>query len=88
MNLSLTPDLERFVQRKVASGRYNSASEVVRAALRVLEENEQVRQIEIANLRQKIQEGLDSLDRGESIDGDESLRRLRRLSARRRRRAS
>ena len=36
MNVSLTPDLERFVRGKVASGLYNSASEVVREALRLL----------------------------------------------------
>ena len=38
MNVSLTPELERFVQEKVHSGRYTSASEVVREALRLLEE--------------------------------------------------
>jgi antitoxin ParD1/3/4 len=40
-NVSLTPELEAFVDRKVASGRYRSASEVVRAALRLLDEREQ-----------------------------------------------
>lgn len=40
MNVSLTPELERFVAEKVASGRYRSASEVVRAALRLLEREE------------------------------------------------
>jgi antitoxin ParD1/3/4 len=35
MNVSLTPELEQFVQTKVQSGRYNSASEVVREALRL-----------------------------------------------------
>jgi putative addiction module CopG family antidote len=41
MNLSLTPEPEQFVQAKVESGRYNSASEVVRKALRLLEDHEQ-----------------------------------------------
>lgn len=40
MNVSLTPELERFVAERVASGRYRSASEVVRAALRLLEKEE------------------------------------------------
>ena len=40
-NVSLTPELEALVDRKVASGRYRSASEVVRAALRLLDEREQ-----------------------------------------------
>ena len=43
MNVSLTPELERFVQSKVENGRYNSASEVVREALRLLEEHEKAR---------------------------------------------
>jgi antitoxin ParD1/3/4 len=40
-NVSLTPELEALVDRKVASGRYRTASEVVRAALRLLDEREQ-----------------------------------------------
>jgi putative addiction module CopG family antidote len=40
MNISLTPELERCVADRVASGRYRSASEVVRAALRLLEREE------------------------------------------------
>jgi len=40
MNVSLTPELERSVVERVASGRYRSASEVVRAALRLLEREE------------------------------------------------
>jgi antitoxin ParD1/3/4 len=39
-NVSLTPELEALVDAKVASGRYRSASEVVRAALRLLDERE------------------------------------------------
>ena len=43
MNVSLTSELEAFVASKVRSGRYHSASEVIREALRLLEEREQVR---------------------------------------------
>ena len=43
MNVSLTPELEQFVNGKVRTGRYNSASEVVREALRLLEQHERAR---------------------------------------------
>jgi antitoxin ParD1/3/4 len=60
MNVSLTPHLEEFVHDTVASGRYQSASEVVRTALRLLEEQERERQAKLEWLRQEIQKGLDS----------------------------
>jgi len=50
MNVSLTPELEKFVASKVDSGRYNSASEVVREALRLLEEHERSRAAHLAEL--------------------------------------
>ena len=70
MNVSLTPELEAFVASKVRSGRYHSASEVIREALRLLEEREQVRALRIRALREKIGEGLEQLDRGEGITGE------------------
>ncbi len=60
MNVSLTPELEALIKQKVASGLYHSASEVVRDALRLLEEHDQLRQERLDALRQDIQEGLAS----------------------------
>ena len=60
MNISLTPELEKFVQDKVASGRYHSASEVIREGLRLLEEQELIRAVRPTALREQIQKGLDS----------------------------
>jgi antitoxin ParD1/3/4 len=60
MNINLTPQLEDLVRQKVASGRYNSASEVVREALRLLEEQDSVRAAKLETLRRDIREGLDS----------------------------
>ena len=51
---------ERFIKKQIASGRYSSASEVVRDALRVLEEQEELREARIKDLREKIQEGINS----------------------------
>jgi antitoxin ParD1/3/4 len=80
MNVSLTPELERFVQEKVHSGRYTSASEVVREALRLLEEHEKVRAVQLAEFREEIDRRLASLDRGEGLDGATALAQLRHRS--------
>ena len=60
MNVSLTPDLEKYVQAKVDTGRYRSSSEVVREALRLLEEKDQERAQRLAALKKEIQDGFDS----------------------------
>jgi antitoxin ParD1/3/4 len=60
MNVNLTPQLEEMIKRKVASGLYNSASEVVREALRLMEEQDRVRAAKLEQLRQDIRDGLNS----------------------------
>ena len=60
MNINLTPQLEEMVRQKVVSGLYTSASEVVREALRLMDEKDRLRLAKLAQLRQDIQEGLDS----------------------------
>lgn len=56
-NVNLTDELDRFVLAKVASGRYENASEVVRAGLRTLEREEQEYEVRLAALRVAIDEG-------------------------------
>ncbi len=84
MNVSLTPELEEFVSAKVGSGRYNSASEVVREALRLLEEYDSARAAQLAEFNGELGRRLASLDRGETVDPVESRARLQRKSAERR----
>lgn len=60
MNVNLTPQLEEMIRQKVASGFYNSASEVVREALRLMEQQDRQRQIHLEELRREIQRGIDS----------------------------
>jgi antitoxin ParD1/3/4 len=60
MNISLTPQLEEMVRQKVLSGLYTSASEVVREALRLMDEKDQLQAAKLDQLRQAIQEGIDS----------------------------
>jgi len=87
MNVSLTPKLEKYVQTKVEKGRYNSASEVIREALRLLEESEETRARQLSAFDAEIGRRLALLDRGERVSGDEARARLQRRSQRRRRRA-
>lgn len=47
MNVSLTPVLEKLIQKKVKSGSYNNASEVVREALRLLEEQDKMKEMKL-----------------------------------------
>jgi antitoxin ParD1/3/4 len=60
LNVSLTPHLENFIHQTVSSGRYQSASEVVRTALRLLEERERQKDATLEWLAQEIQKELDS----------------------------
>lgn len=60
MNINLTPQLEELVRQKVASGLYTSASEVVREALRLMDEQDRIRAVKLEQLRQDIREGLES----------------------------
>jgi antitoxin ParD1/3/4 len=77
MNVSLTPELEQLIEQKVKGGMYNSASEVIRAGLRLLQEQDELRQIRLRELKQEVKKGLDQIDRGEIVDGDEVFQELR-----------
>jgi len=79
MNVSLTPELEQLITRKVKTGRYTSASEVIREALRLLEEQDRLRQRQLAAIEQKIDRGLAQLDRGEGIPGEQVRAHFRRI---------
>jgi antitoxin ParD1/3/4 len=81
MNISLTPELKKFVAKEVEGGLYQTASEVVRAGLRRLKEDQEARSPRsprtAEELEDRLVEGVERLDRGEGVDGKASLRRLR-----------
>ena len=79
MNVSLTPELAKFVNDKLKSGLYQTASEVVREALRLLEERDRLYQARLEDLRREVGRGLDQLDRGEgrSLNAHALKRRVR-----------
>jgi antitoxin ParD1/3/4 len=76
MNVSLTPELEQLVHQKVKTGRYTSASEVVREALRLLEERDQLESWRRGEIRAQISAGLASLRAGKGEDGEAVFDRL------------
>lgn len=60
MNISLNPHFEELVKGKIKSGLYHTASEVMREALRLLEERDQLRELHLEKLRQDIKNSLNS----------------------------
>ena len=77
MNVNLTPELEKLVQEKVSSGLYNNQSEVVREALRLLAEQDRLREAHLVRLRAALASGLEQADRGELLDGPKVLEEMR-----------
>jgi antitoxin ParD1/3/4 len=81
LNVSITPHFSKFIRDKVKSGRYSNASEVVREALRRLEQEEMITEqsaiVDPDNVRNAVLEGLRSIERGEGteLETEEDLRR-------------
>ena len=73
MNICLTPTLEKFVQDKVASGVYNSVSEVIREALRLMASKDAVSQERISRLNSEIEKGWDDTV---IYDGNSAMEKL------------
>ena len=76
MNINLTETLEEMVRNKVATGLYNSASEVVRDALRLMQEQDEYRAVRLNQLKTAVQQGLDS-GPAEPLDMDALKQQLR-----------
>ncbi len=79
MNVSIGHEFENFVQQKVQSGDFASASEVVRAGLRLLKENDQLHEARLQALRCEMQRGVDSAISGQMLDGPEVMEELRQI---------
>lgn len=90
MNVSLGDKWERFVESKVKSGDYQTASEVLREGLRLLEKESLLKQISVgslAELEAKLLQAAESLDAGKVVKGEEAFARLRQRGKSRRRNA-
>jgi antitoxin ParD1/3/4 len=86
LNVSLTPELEKFIHDRVASGRYQTASEVVREALRLMEFHERDKTEAYLDLKAKLQRAAAEAENGDLYDADEVFEELRKMSAERRKR--
>jgi len=87
MNVNLTRELEDLVQRKVRSGLYNNQSEVVREALRLLADQDRLRESHLSKLRNALAEGLSQADRGELLNGSRVVAEVRKSLRQRRKSA-
>lgn len=72
-SVALSPHFEHFIREQVESGRFNNASEVVRAGLRLLEDQQKQTDLKLDALRTAIASGLAS---GPGIPADEAFDRL------------
>jgi len=79
-NVALTPHLDKYVERKIKSGRYQSASEVVRESLRLMEQQERERRETLTKMRVQIRSGYDQIKRGETVAADEVLNEIKAMS--------
>ena len=81
MNVSLPEELEELVQRQVESGRYGSASEVIQAGLRLLDQEDALRERWIADTRAQVRDGIKQAERGHLVDGEEAVARVKKRAA-------
>ncbi len=71
MEVTLPPEMERLVTEKVASGSYNSPTEVLCHALLLLQDQDVVRAHRLEALRREVAIGIEAADRGDLVDGEE-----------------
>jgi antitoxin ParD1/3/4 len=70
MSITLNPEQETIVTNLIASGSFQTADEVLQVALKLLETERQSYQAWVAQTRDLVKEGIESLDRGEGVDGE------------------
>lgn len=77
MNVSVTPELEQFIQSQVESGKYTSADEVILTGIRLLEERDRIYKGRFEELRQEVRIGIEASEQGQVVDGETVFHQLR-----------
>lgn len=85
MNVNLGTTFDKFVAELLASGQYQSQSEVMREALRLLKEREEIKRLRLESFRKELAVGIEQADRGEFVDGEKAFQRIRKRSEEHRR---
>lgn len=80
MNISLSPELEDFVETSIRTGRYASASDLVAEALQLLEDKQKAREAELLEFRSELDFRLAAMDSGEVVEGEAVFERIRQKS--------
>jgi len=80
MNITLKPEQEAFVHVKLQSGQYQTVDDVIQAALDLLDERDKAYEEWVIETREKVDEGIASLERGEGIDGERFVNQLLRCN--------
>ena len=77
MTITLKPEQEKYIQNKLKSGRYQTVDEVVIEAFRLLEERDRHYEKWVEETRKRVAVGLEQLDRGEGLEREIALARLK-----------
>ena len=88
MNVNLGPTFDKFVGKLLASGLYQSQSEILREGLRLLKEREDVKSIRLQEFRKELAIGIKQADNGQFVDGEKAFQKIRRKSEEQKRQAA
>ena len=88
MNVNLGSTFDKFVAELLASGLYQSQSEILRDGLRLLKEREDVKKFRLDEFRKELSVGIEQADRGQFVDGHKAFQKLRKKSEERKHKAA
>ncbi len=77
MQIVLPPELEQLIQRQIAAGKYQSALDVITAGVHLLEQQDDIYQGRLPELRQDARIGWDAVQQGEIVEGSTAMAQIR-----------